>query len=242
MLFRFRFYKSRTRNQIIIILEINMKKFFGIILILSIFLVASCKTLVYSPSVNLPDKIDKGETKIFAAYEALPDNQNTPIFNNNGVIFGIQHSFTNNYCLSLKYWSDINSLGGNKYYLHGASLTNYFLLNDKNSDFKYYIIPTIGMAMRDNEVQLGVIGSWIGIQSPIISIFKPYLTAGFMYGNYDYYNNGYGFGIPVNIGTTVNVYSNINLFFELSVGSMFDSKFYWQETAATPTIGFSLGL
>ncbi|MFH1051259.1 MAG: hypothetical protein V1779_10080 [bacterium] len=213
-----------------------MKKLTIMFVILTGVFLVSC-TGVYSPSINLPDKITKNETKIFAAFEILPSLANRT---DEGLVLAVQHSFSNNVAVQLKYWSDINSYDTEDGYLHGFSLISYILLSDTNSNFRFYAVPTIGMSLVGNEIELGTIGSWIAVQTPNLYFFKPYFSIGFLAGSTDLNSSdSWGFAIMTNVGTNIQLYDKLMLNFEMSFPLKYD--FYWEDLVLfyTPTIGIS---
>lgn len=199
----------------------------------------ACTSLVYSPSINLPDKIRKDETKIVAAYESLPSTSNSI---DKGMIVALQHSYSDNICMQLKYWTDFDSYGSEKDYLHGASITSYISLNDTNSPYKFYLAPTIGMSLNENRIQMGTIGSWLAVQTPSFYFFEPYAAIGFIYANTNVKSKvAYGFGIMSNLGTHIKLYKNLRLNIEYSFPIKIDMYFKTGTLFVTPTIGFSYG-
>lgn len=209
-----------------------------IILILMI-IVTSCTSLVYSPSINMPDKIQKDTTNIIAGYESLPS---TGQFIDKGLIVAVQHSYSDRFCMQVKYWSDLIPYSNDNNYLHGASINTYYLLNDTNSSYKLYLAPTVGMSLKDNSINMGVIGSYFGMQTPDIYFFKPYAAVGFMYGRTNLQNNQYyGLGAITNIGTNINIYKNIGLNMEYSFTFVYDGFLNSAFGYGTPTISFKYG-
>ncbi len=201
----------------------------------------SCSSLVYSPSINLPDKIQNNETKISAAYERLPltnENEDKEL-SSNGAFISLQHSFFDYFCIQIKYWSDLNTFSSENEYKHGLSITGYLLLNDSTADYRFYLVPTIGTSLLNKDIKMGTIGSWIALQTPSFSIFKPYAAAGFLYGNTNVKRKHYGFGILANIGTNINIYRQLNLSIEFSVPTLINMETNAVTTYFAPTIGFT---
>lgn len=221
------------------ILDKGNNKMKIIIVLIIMIIVTSCTSLVYSPSINLPEKIKKDETKIIAGYESLPS---TSEYIDNGLIAAVQHSYSDRFCMQVKYWSDFNTYSNDKNYLHGASINSYFLLNDTNSSYKLYLVPTVGISLKDNIINMGVIGSYLGIQTPQFYFLKPYAALGFLYGRTDLDINRYfGFGAITNIGTNIHIYKNLNLNIEYSLTFVYDG--FWKSAFGygTPTIIFNYG-
>lgn len=200
----------------------------------------SCTSMVYSPSINLPDKIQKNDTRITGAYEGLASVAH---FIDNGIIISIQHSFSDSVSLQLKYWSDIDTYHNQKKYLHGASLTTYILIGDSNSTYKSYFAPTFGMAFNKDALQMWTIGGWYAVQTPPLYFLKPYGAIGLIFGSEDYKRDSHvGFGLVLNLGSNIKIYRNLKFNIELT-GSMVIAEgaelpgFFF-----SPTFGFSYGL
>ncbi|MGA2297509.1 MAG: hypothetical protein ABSG15_08185 [FCB group bacterium] len=207
-------------------------------------IIISCSSLVYSPSINLPDKIQKDETKLSAAYEYLPFTLKTDAgrYFDNGIVVSLQHSYSDRFCMQVKYWTDVNTYGVGDTYKHGASIISYIRLNAPNAAYKFYLAPTIGMSLEDNRIQMGTLGSWLAVQCPQVTFLEPYAAAGFIYGNTDLKNNYWGFGIMANLGTYIPVYNKLKLNIELSSPTLFNMTKSITTIYLTPTIGFYWGL
>jgi hypothetical protein len=193
--------------------------------------------LVYSPSLNLPDNIQKDETTLLVAYEKLPS---TGEFVDDGIIVSLQQSFSDYFNLQIKYWTDLNTYKTDVDYLHGASLTAYFMLSDTTDTYKFIVAPTVGASMRENEFEMLVVGSWIAIKTPEIWVLKPYFGLGLVYANTNFNSSDqYGFGLLSNIGFNIPLSSKIKFNFEFSFPLKIDM--YWQTAYLfyTPTVGLS---
>ncbi|MBM2814038.1 MAG: hypothetical protein HW421_800 [Ignavibacteria bacterium] len=222
-----------------------MKKSLKILLvIISVAITFSCASLTYSPSLNLPDKIQKDETKVAAAYELLPltnDNEDGDDIVH-GMFVSIQHSYSSRFCMQAKYWAEINSFKAGKDYNHGAALTSYILLNDTNAVNKFYLAPTIGMSLIENKIDMGTIGSWIAMQTQKYSVFEPYAALGIIYGNTNFDRNEWGLGLIPNVGTNISIFNNLMLNIEISFPQLINSDFEFVRYYFCPTVGFSYGI
>ncbi|MBX3042420.1 MAG: hypothetical protein KIT33_07100 [Candidatus Kapabacteria bacterium] len=209
----------------------------------------SCQSLVYSPSINLPDKIQKDETTLMLAYERLPLTYYDEAKNlsNDGFMMSLQHSFSDKFALQSKYFASINSMKNDIRFKHGASISGYFLLSQPSSDYKYYIVPTFGMSLEENEIMLGTGGVWIAMQVPELYFIEPYFALGVLYGNTFYsqsYSQGFrqyntnndGIAIVPNIGTYIALTSRIKLNIEITLP--FFSNFDYSDAYFVPTLGF----
>lgn len=203
-------------------------------------IISSCKNLAYSPSINLPEKMQKGKTEIMAGYECLPTTNSSL---DDGIVVAIKHSFTDYICLQAKYWADLVPYSDDKDYLHGASLTSYFLLSSSEASFKFYLSPTMGMAMNGNKIEMGVFGGYIGMQFPNWLFLKPYASVGLLYGRTDSNDpKYYGYGAVLNIGTNIQLYKELNLCLEYSLVAIMNKVSKLNHSSGTPTIAFSYGL
>lgn len=237
-----------------IILKIINNVLFFLFITINCVLISSCQSLVYSPSINLPDEIKKDNTNLIAAYERLPltssDEENNDM--NNGFMTALQHSFTNRFMLQVKYWADANSMNLGIKFKHGLSLNGFILLNDSNSSYKFYLSPLMAAAFEENITMMGVIGTSVSVQTPKFYVFEPFLSVGMFYGstfynqNYNldsryYYGNNAGIAIISNAGAYIPLYGNLKLYLELSFPAVYYSEFTTWATFLVPSIGFKYG-
>ncbi|MCO5249795.1 MAG: hypothetical protein M9949_00045 [Candidatus Kapabacteria bacterium] len=212
----------------------------------SCVLISSCQSLVYSPSINLPDEIKKDNTNLIAAYERLPLTSSDEEKNdmNNGFMAALQHSFTNSFMLQAKYWADVNSMNDGLKFKHGLSLNAFIRLNDSNSPYKFYLSPLVAAAFEENVTLMGVFGASASVQTPKFYVFEPFLSVGMFYGssyNKYYHGNYDGIAIIPNAGAYIPLYGNLKLYLELSFPAVYYSDFATWETFLVPTIGFKYG-
>jgi hypothetical protein len=231
-----------------------IKVLFFIIMTFSCLLMSSCQSLVYSPSINLPDEIKKDNTNLIAAYERLPLTSSDEEKNdmNNGFMTALQHSFTNSFMLQAKYWADVKSMNDGLKFKHGLSLNGFIRLNDANASYKFYLSPLVAAAFEENVTLMGVIGASASVQTPKFFVLEPFLSVGMYYGSTYYnqnHNNGFrylygkndGFAILSNAGTYIPLFGNLKLYLELSFPAVYYSDFATWETFLVPTIGFKYG-
>lgn len=232
-----------------------MKKLMTFLTIISVFgILSSCQSLVYSPSINLPDRIEKDKTNLILAYETLPltveDEKGNNL--NEGFIALIQHSFSNRFLLQGKYWADINSMNQSILFKHGISLNATIRLNDTNASYKLYLLPSIGTSLEENSLMMGVFGLSTALQTPKFSVLEPFVALGVLYGN-TFYSQNYkqgnrlyfgrndGIAIIPNAGTYINLYGRMKLYIELSAPMLYNLEFSDWATYLVPTVGFKFG-
>ena len=218
-----------------------MKNNIYVFLILSSLLITSCTSLVYSPSINLPEKIHKDETSVIGAFERMPA---TNYSEENGAIVAIQHSFSDKLCIQFKYWAAFNVFKTNQDYLHGASLTAYYLLSDSNSAYKLFFSPNIGASLINNAFEFGAIGANLALQTPGLWILKPFGAIGLVYGKENFNREGYwGIGVLANLGADIKIFKKINAKIEFAFPTIYNKlDNEWTFYYLLPTIGFSYGL
>lgn len=201
----------------------------NIIIILLIGLLTSCsKSLVYSPSINLPNQpLKEKEIDIQGGVELLPETRPEEL-QGNLTTFGmsgqLSYGFTEKFNLSVKGWGDLE--GRESTIRSGYSLNGQFIKPlDENEDNRIIFLPRIGIALNGNDIAGYGLGVSAIYQQTINEKLSWYGGAGLFWG-FRYLekelnlNNEEkmpaGFGVIGNVGIGWQLSNNIRLNCEIS--------------------------
>lgn len=219
-----------------------------IVPIFIVLLLASCsKSLVYSPSINLPNEpLKEKEIDFQGGAELLPEARPEEL-EGNQTTFGINgqlsYGFTDNFSLSFKGWADIEGREG--WFRSGYSLNAQFSM-PINENSRFLIIPRIGMALHDDDISGYGIGTTVLYQQALSKNFSWYGGLGLIWGfhhlEYETNQNNerripMGFGIVGNLGIGWQLTKNIRLNFELSPIYQINGFDENEQMLLSPTIG-----
>ena len=190
-----------------------------IVLIFLNILFCSCvPSLVYSPSLNLPAKpLTEDDVQILGGVGYLPETR--PDRTDPKMILGgeasIRYGLSNSVTAQIEGWKDISySISEVRY---GFSISALTVLND-SSDFRFGIFPTAAIVLAENDIEGGggtiPFCLWYEKFYPLsfYTAFGPVIGIRDITNN----NNEWGWGLIVNIGTTMTIEEHFTFNLELS--------------------------
>lgn len=204
-----------------------MKSFIKICFVITTALISSCSSsLVYSPSINLPNQpLKEKEIDLIGGFELLPETRQKAIQGNPttmGLNGQVSYGFSDKFNMSLKGWLDIeNRLNSTR---SGFALNGQFI-NQISSDSRTILLPRIGIALGGNTISGYGFGASFIYQKNFIQNFSWYGGIGFLWGfknlekevnSLNERNLPMGIGIIGNLGLSWQFYNKLRLNLELS--------------------------
>jgi hypothetical protein len=182
-----------------------------------IFSIGCPPSLVYSPSVNLPPRpLNKGQVQFLVGMGMFPEvrphevDNKTAIGGEATIRFALSDSFT----LQAKGWLDFsNNVDFSRY---GFSISNIIMLNDDKSSLRIGIMPTGALLFGSGlEGGGGVLPICLWLPGYKSANFYVSLGPGFgLRTTGD--NSQWGWGILLNVGTSILISNHLTLNFEVS--------------------------
>lgn len=228
-------------------------KYINLWIILIIGILTSCSnSLVYSPSINLPNKpLKEKEIDLQGGLELLAETRPEELQGNQttlGLGGQLSYGFSNKFNLSLKGWADIE--GRENSIRSGYALNGQFIkLIDEES--RIITIPRLGIVLDGNEISGYGIGTSILYQKSISKIFSWYGGVGLLWGFRDLdkeknYNDKeklpMGFGILGNLGIGCQLLNTIRLNLEINPIYQINTFDENSQMLFSPTIGIGYTL
>ena len=217
-------------------------------LFILIIISSSCsKSLVYSPSINLPNKTLKAkEVDLMGGIELMPEarpeslgGRPTTIGMNGQIGFG----FSNQINISLKGWVDIE--GRENLTRSGYSLSGQYII-PKNLNSRFILLPRVGIALYGRDVKGYGISSSLIYHEVFNNKISVYVGGGLIWGfrflekstNEDGDEKvPMGLGIIGNSGVAFEITKGIRINFELSPILQLNTFDYNQQFIFSPQIG-----
>jgi len=219
-----------------------------IVFLASIALLVSCsKSLVYSPSLNIPlSPLKEKEIDLQGGVELLPEARAENLggkMTTIGVNGKIGYGFSNKFNLSLNGWVDIE--GRENLVRLGYSITGQFL-NHLNEKSRIIIIPRVGMALNGDNISGYGIATSILYQKELSEKLGYYIGVGFIWGFRGFgknknsdgeYRIPMGIGIVGNLGLTKILTKELRLNIELNPIYQINTFDKNQQFILSPQIG-----
>ena len=193
---------------------------------LLIVLTSCSSSMVYSPSINLPNEIlKKNEFDFHGGFEAMPETRPEKLSGGDQTTLGIHgqvgYGYNDKFNMSIKGWMDLGDRENEIRY--GISLNSQFVkaINDKK---KIIVLPRVGASFGGIGIGYGLSNSFI-FHHAINQKVGYYAGVGGAWGYESLHNqtndNGerkvpMGFGILGNFGLSWEIQSGIRLNFEVS--------------------------
>lgn len=176
------------------------------------------KSLVYSPSLNLPpEPLKKNQVQLLGGVGYLPETR--PHKTKENIAVGgeaaIRYAISDYFTFQLKGWQDFSdNLNDDR---SGFSIAVIVMLND-SSDFRYALIPTGALLVADGDFEGGggaiPIGFWYTKYNP----FNFYASIGPAFGMRDLTKEKaeWGWGVLLNLGAGILIQDHLTLNLEIS--------------------------
>lgn len=219
------------------------------LLVGGLFLTNCSSSLVYSPSMNLPQRpLAEKEVDLNGGVELFPETRPESIESKEKNAFGFNgqlgYGFTNDFSMYAKGWLTYENVGYNRTGFALSGVINFPI----NENSRYMIIPRVGMALERNEINGFGASTMFVYQSNISEKFSFTSGGGLSWGYNDLYKKStdnfelkfpFGYGLQGNVGLTYQIFENLRCNLEVNPLyqiNTFDSK---QNFVVAPNI--SLG-
>jgi len=174
------------------------------LLIVCVALLCSCNSsLVFSPSIHVPKKLNDGSAQVSAGVAAMPET--VPSHTDRNYAFGVEgragYDFSNNVRLEAKYFFSGTSLGdtnSSEPLDHGFGGLATVMLHQEES-YATMLIGQGQFVLSENTFQGGGGAIQFGVVLRPEGVFHGYAALGPVIGSYDWFEN-WGAGGAFNIG------------------------------------------
>lgn len=197
---------------------------FSLFIFISLFIIGcTTQSLVYSPSINLPpEPLKKNQIQLLGGIGLLPEARPHEVGESTAIggEATFRFAFSNHFVLQAKGWKDFsNNVDANR---GGFSISSIITLNSHKSSYRIGIIPTLAYLHGG-----GGLGSpsGMGAMLPVCLWFPKskyasfYISLGPGFGakyGFPIERNEWGWGILLNMGTSLIASKNISFNFEVS--------------------------
>lgn len=220
---------------------------FSLFIFIFIFTIGCPPSLVYSPSANLPPRpLKKRQVQFLAGIGMFPEARPHAVDNKTAIggeatfRFALSDYFT----LQAKGWIDFS--GNVDFSRYGFSVSSIIMFNDDKSSYRIGIMPTGAFLFSTGGVGGGLDG--VGGVLPICLWFPKYketnfyilLGPGFGARKFPAENDKRGWGILLNMGTSILISNHLT--FNLEVSGIVQKNEYENISDFILSPSFNLGL
>ncbi len=186
-----------------------MKRIAGsfIVVVLLAAICGGCtSSLVYSPSVLLPARpLQKEQGELALGAGMLPETR--PAAVDRSVVAGgdllVRYAFSDRVTIGVKGWGDLSGTEDETRW--GVLAEGIVMLSEGGSDYRFALMPRIGMALSNGNIEGGGLTIPVAVWTPAISSVHPYGALGPIVGWRDLSTSRaqIGYGVIGNVGASL---------------------------------------